>query len=182
MNEIESAAMWDLYAKRDQGIALQTTYAKLAACLPAKVPGRSFEPAQHPGGRTVIPPSNIYVGEVVYVYETDAMVTGNALIPYIHKRKSFEHERELRAVITEFPRTEGELEYPANRFPRRRFVVTNPLSGLQVNVSVGDLVEKVLVAPTAPAWFGELVKNVSTKYGLDSCCVDKSRLYERHMI
>jgi hypothetical protein len=180
MNDGESAAMWDLYAKRDQGIAIQSTYAKFAACLPAKVPGRAFEAPEYPGKRIVVNPTNVYVGKVAYVdYETDPIAAGNAFYPYVHKRKSFKHESELRAVVREWPQTEdlatgvrGSLNLAA---------LTNPINGLQADISIDVLVEKVIVAPTAPAWFGQLVENTSAKYGLDRQYIDKSRIYERRM-
>jgi len=181
MNEVESAAMWGLYAQRDQGIAVQSTYAKLAECLPAQTPSRVFESPRFPGKRIIVKAASIHLGTVVYVedYKTNSMSTNNILYPFIHKRRSFAHERELRAVILESAQVEdpttGELS-PIHAGS------TNPAMGLRVDVSIDDLVEKVLVAPTAPSWFGELVENISAKYNLDSRRIDKSRLYERRMI
>ncbi len=83
MNEHESAAMWKLYLKSDEGIAVQSTYNKLLNSM-------------HDSNDFML-----LVGAVNYIdYNKEVIPFGNAFYPYIHKRKSFEHERELRAVIT----------------------------------------------------------------------------------
>jgi hypothetical protein len=125
--------------------------------------------------------ADVYVGMVEYVgdYETDPMYIGNIFSPFLHKRKSFEHERELRAVVWESQLVENpftkDLGHPFSK------VVTNPNQGLRVDIPINELIEKVVVAPTALPWFSELVENVSVKYGLDRRCIDKSRLYERRL-
>ena len=134
MNEHESAAMWKLYAQTQQAVVLQSTFERLAGCLP----------------------DEIYVGMVNYIdYETEWLPEGNAFWPYVHKRKSFEHERELRAVILEVPT------------PGDQILIGPPNSklGRQVAISLTDLIEAVHVSPEAPEWFAELVVNVAAKYG-----------------
>lgn len=66
MNEYESAAMWRLYAKSSDAIAIQTAYAKLAACLP----------------------NEVFLGAVQYIdYEKDWFLEGNILYPFMYKRR-----------------------------------------------------------------------------------------------
>jgi hypothetical protein len=78
MNETESDAMWKLYARSNEAIAVQSTYLLLHSCLPA----------------------HTYVGSVRYIdYENDVLPEDDLLRTFMHKRKSFEHERELRAII-----------------------------------------------------------------------------------
>jgi len=36
-------------------------------------------------------------------YNTDRIRSGNVLVPFMHKRKSYEHEKEIRGVISIFP-------------------------------------------------------------------------------
>ena len=77
MNEVESVAMWQLYAKSSEAVAIQSTYQDLHRLLP----------------------NDTYIGVVKYIdYKTQWMPEGNAFYPYVHKRRSFEHERELRAI------------------------------------------------------------------------------------
>jgi hypothetical protein len=129
MNENESAAMWKLYAYSNEAIAIQSTYQKLFDCLPSKT----------------------YVGVVKYIdYEKDWLPEGNTFYPFIHKRLSFIHEQELRAVIQEIK--------PG---------VPNFESGRLIKVNIKKLVEKVYIAPTAPSWFSNLAKSVTQKYGFD---------------
>jgi hypothetical protein len=82
MNGYESAAMWKLYANanQDEAIAIQSTYSQLEAALSVY--------------------DEIYIGVVRYIdYDTDIIPPHNTLFPLIHKRKSFEYEHEVRAVI-----------------------------------------------------------------------------------
>ncbi|MGE4290089.1 MAG: hypothetical protein AB7E36_15495 [Salinivirgaceae bacterium] len=71
MNEHESAAMWKLYLNSNEGIAIQSTYSRLKESLIDKYP--------------------IHLGLVKYIdYENDYFESGNHLLPFLHKRKSFE--------------------------------------------------------------------------------------------
>lgn len=134
MNEVESAAMWRLYAKSDEAIAVQSTYATLVDCLP----------------------SNIFVGCVRYIdYDRDWLPEGSIFYPFLHKRKSFEHEREARAIIQELP-TEGD-KIPTGR--------RNPNSCQYIKIDLVLLINSVYVAPTSPSWLRDLVEAVCRKYG-----------------
>jgi hypothetical protein len=74
-NEGESAAMWNLYAKSDESICIQTTFGKLSAALPETFLG----------------------GMVKYIdFETEDLPSLNVLQTFMHKRRSFAHEREFR--------------------------------------------------------------------------------------
>jgi len=146
ISENESAAMWKLYLKTDEGVAIRSTFRRLADSLRVC--------AEH----------TVYVGKVKYIdYETEWLPEGNSFYPFLHKRRSFEHERELRAVIQEPPFVE------MGRVPDSRIDLTQPTpdAGAYVSIDVDLLVERVFVSPTAPAWFHELVSSVVRKYGLD---------------
>lgn len=134
MNEHESAAMWKLYAKSDDAIAIVSVYRKLVDCLPQK----------------------IFVGRVQYIdYDRDWLPEGNSLYPFVHKRRSFEHEREVRAVIQDLP-SENET-IPVGK--------ANPECVCAVPVDLPSLVEEVRVAPTSSPWLRDLVEGVSKRYG-----------------
>jgi hypothetical protein len=144
MNNNESAAMWKLYAKTSEAIPIQSTYARLCECLPEQV----------------------YVGKVHYInYETDYMPETNAFYSFVHKRKSFEHEQELRAVIQELPRSDSGLLDNGK---------LNQESGRLINIDLRNLVENIFVAPTAPAWFAKLVETVTRKYDLENAVTTSS--------
>jgi len=75
LNEYESAAMWKLYLKSNEGIAVRSTFNRLKV---------SFEAEKRV----------IFIGKVQYIdYEKDWLPEGNALYPFVHKRKSFAHEQ-----------------------------------------------------------------------------------------
>ena len=82
INSHESAAMWNLHAKTNEAIAIQSTYEKLRQELD----------------------EDCFLGVVKYIdYETDWLPEGSALAPFIYKRKSYFHEQELRAIIQKIP-------------------------------------------------------------------------------
>jgi hypothetical protein len=148
MNEHESAAMWRLYLKSDEGIAIQSTYSNLK---------KSF-----------IDDESIFVGKVKYIdYELEHINSGNILEPFVHKRKSFEHEREVRCVVTKLPRREGALDLSIDTIDY----------GVNIRVDIETLVLRVFVAPSAPEWFSELVSAVISRYGY-KFPVSHSRLNE----
>ena len=142
INEHESAAMWGLYLKSTEGIAVQTTYAKLK---------KQFESD-----------SNIHLGEVRYVdYEPgkEFIDISNAFSPLMHKRKSFEHEQELRILYFKVPKDTQDLllESDPNRIS----------GGVPKEVDLSGMVENIYVSPNAPAWLVELTKSVVNSYGYD---------------
>src|SRR5262249_25964267 len=83
LNDGESAAMWKLYATDNQGIAIQSTVAKLENSL-------------------ILPPVHqIFMGKVKYdpveVSIYDPRFSQHFI--FFYKRKSFEHEQEYRITI-----------------------------------------------------------------------------------
>jgi hypothetical protein len=133
MNEHESEAMWRLYAKSNEAVAVTSTYARLVEALP----------------------HDVFIGVVQYIdYEKDRLPEGNSFYPFMHKRKSFEHEREVRTIIQELPSENGSISVGK----------PNPSCGQVVQITPGDLIESVYVAPTASAWFRDLVERISRKY------------------
>jgi hypothetical protein len=134
LNRHESAAMWSLYLKSSEGLAIQSTYAKLRDCF-------EFE---HP----------VYIGAVDYIdYKTEAFDTGNEFIPFVTKRKSFEHEREVRAIVECASINPDQSGRPLT------------VGGANIKVSLEKLVQAVYIAPTAPTWFAEVVRQTIKQFG-----------------
>jgi hypothetical protein len=142
----ESAAMWRLYM-RDHGIAVVTTYERMR---------QSF-----------VSDHQIYIGRVRYVdYERDFIDESNALSPFMHKRRSFEHEREVRAVVSTYPlrpAQPGESGNPTGEV--LDYSLPSP-SGMAVSADLAALVSEIRVAPDAPEWFATAVAGVAERYGL----------------
>jgi len=146
-SEHESAAMWKLYISSSEGIAIKTNTDSLAAVLNAST-------------------LTIGMSAVRYIdYEKTSIPFGNALFPVIHKRMSFAHENEIRAVIwSELTDNRPQIETQA--------------MCVHVPVDPSVLIEAVHVSPAAPAWFGALVEKVVGRYQLHLPVV-RSGLYSR---
>jgi hypothetical protein len=81
MGRHESVALWRLYVGDREGIAIRSTFGRLARSLEAE-------------------PRPVHIGAVHYIdYDTDPIPEDNVLHPFVYKRQSFDFERELRAVI-----------------------------------------------------------------------------------
>ena len=94
------------------------------------------------------------IGEVNYInYETQGFSVENSFNFIMHKRMSFSHERELRAILWE--RGADAQSYKAQIGP----------SGLNIEVDLPALIERVYVSPTAAPWLGELVRAMTKKCG-----------------
>ena len=134
----ESEAMWRLYAREEDGIAIKTDF-------------NSFKNSFTCSG-------DIYIGSVNYVdYNSHFIPESNTFFPYLHKRKSFEHENEVRA-ISSIHKRDGEV-YKNLR--------DDNINGVYYNVDLSLLIHKVIVAPFAPDWFLELVKSAATRYNFN---------------
>ncbi len=91
INEFESAAMWDLYARTEEAIAIETTYERLASSVSG----------------------HAYIGLVEYInYQEDYIPIDNVFYPYLFKRKSFEHEKEARILFQEHPTGNDDTDTP----------------------------------------------------------------------
>jgi hypothetical protein len=157
-SEHEPAAMWRLYLKSDEGIAIRSTFGRL---------GESFRNAE----------PQVFIGLVRYVdYDLDPMPEGNTLAPFVHKRHSFEHERELRAVVQD-----AEIHKQVARFQAATDLekaldpsIEPPPAGITVPVPLDTLIERIYVAPTAPSWFKKLVEKVAKRYAVPADVLQSS--------
>ncbi|MFE6135576.1 hypothetical protein [Bacillus sp. NPDC057893] len=155
MNEYESEAMWKLYSQSSEGIAIQSTYGRLKGCL--DIEGIKQENWMQ----------NIFMEPVRYIdYNVDTTSDmPDHIAPFLHKRKSFEHEKELRVLIS----------HPAAKTFKQEHVYEQ---GKIVRVDYEKLIEKIYIAPTLPGWFAILVKDVLKRYGLENIPVVHSTLDE----
>ncbi|MBN1566152.1 MAG: DUF2971 domain-containing protein [Anaerolineae bacterium] len=184
----ESAAMWKLYG--DGGIAVQSTI----GCLK-----KSFDRETR----------EIYLGKVYYIdYEIDHLSSDeeNMLSLCLHKRPSFEHERELRALMNLGPSPEVMLrqrertinylkvhnllpEEDEQRLIREQQELTEQVEmelekdeteryGTYVDVDLEILLDQICIPPTSQPWIEEAVRSLVEKYGFDPSKVRHSRLLE----
>jgi len=150
MNEVESAAMWNIYNKNLNGIAIQSTFDRLRT---------SFSESSD---------DTVHIGIVKYIdFANESFSDLNTLYPYIHKRKSFEHERELRVVI---------MDWKRKYLPEIRESTLE--NGEYIEVDIHRLIERIFVSPNSERWYIDLVKSLLNKYGLQ-IEVETSCLSER---
>ena len=134
-NEYESEAMWKIYSG-EKGIAIQTTAGRLLMSL---------------GNR-----DSFQLRKVQYIdyHDPGVLETFDVYLPFQCKRKSFEHEREVRVITSD---------------------VGDGGTGRYCRVDTEQLLQRVFVAPDSEQWFHELVGAVLTRYGI-SREVQKSSL------
>ncbi len=143
LSRYESAAMWKLYGKGNETICVTTKYNKLKNQL--------IKGAQ--------------IGLVRYVdFNTAWVPENNPYYPYMFKRRSFEHEKEVRVL----------LDY--EKICQEDFFL-GVSNGFKNKVDLNILVDEIFVAPDASDWFFELVEKISRKYQL-AAKVKRSMLLE----
>jgi hypothetical protein len=134
-SEHESEAMWRLYSSfLANAVAVRTSYKNLYVSL-----GRD---------------PSINIGRIQYIDLKKNYAGVNDA--FWRKRKSFEHEREVRALLLDF-----NCQDPGKTVPCE----------LEV------LIEEVFVSPKAQPWFVHLVNDVNEKYGV-TVKVSSSELVE----
>lgn len=163
VSTVESAALWSLYSvNRHETVAVQSTYGRLLKSLDSKEHVDfslvRYDP-ENAGKKSVKNPNTKNYGphEVV-----------------IFKRKSFEHEKELRAFICDKidfekikPKNLDEIQEIASRQPKQK----------RISINIGELIEKVYVSPISQDWFVNLVRNVAVTFGISGDVICKSPLY-----
>ncbi len=113
--------MWKIYLKSNEGIAIQSTFNKFKDSL-----------------NDINKP--VYLGTVNYIdYEKDFFNWGNRMIPFFHKRMSFQYQHELSAIISDgdFDLSEG---------------------GVKIPISF-NMIENIYLSPNSDKWFYNLIKD-----------------------
>lgn len=125
LNDHESEAMWKLYSKdATNAIAIRTTAGHLYEAL-------NEEPY-------------ISIGKVKYIDMKKRFTSINGAFWY--KRKSFEHEKEVRAIIRKH---------------------NSKAKGIYIPVNIDKLIDEIYVSPYASEWFVDVVKSVVVQYNID---------------
>lgn len=133
MNSFENFAMWKIYSDFF-GVCIQSTYQDLCDCFEDNK--WSFYNEK----------SKIYIGEINYIDWNEYVIPKNNMFwPYIHKKKEFEYEKELRCLIN-----------------RSDAVTPN----LKVKINSKKLINNIYINPFAPNWFQKVVEDLCEKYGV----------------
>lgn len=136
LSDYESTALWMQYVQ-NKGVAIQSTFKRFKD---------SFENSSE----------DIEIGVVKYIDgEVEMIPEDNAFYLFSHKRRYYEHEKEIRAFVfgskSEKNRQGGLPQHP---------------QGMHIPVNLDVLIEKVVLYPNAHNWLQELVKSIMKKYGL----------------
>jgi len=147
-SQSESAALWDLYSGKS-GVAIQSTVGALQSSISDE--------------------KNYYIGTVKYIdFDTEPVPELNLLVPPFLKRKSFEHEREIRVLHWQVPTNSNGVQ-PAIAAENHSLVI-------DPNV----LIDKLYIAPSSPSWLTQALQDLCKRFGL-SASVTRSSLYDPHV-
>ena len=148
--------MWKVYLKGSQGIAIQSTVARIKSSLQNCLT------------------DNVYMALVEYVdYDTfTATADTYSRSDYMFKRLAFRHEQEVRLGTyrsdyrSEFFDEDGGRVIASNpRATLANILTHTERTGVYVPVSISTLVKRVVIYPFAPVWFSELVTSLSKRLG-----------------
>jgi hypothetical protein len=153
MNDAESDAMWKLYLKGSQGIAIQSTVERVKW---------SFQNSLA---------DTVYMALVEYV-DYDRFTPPNTLFrssDYMYKRLVFRHEQEVRLgtynsdVRSEFVDDAGFIKAPNPSVTLADIILHPERKGVYVPANISVLIERVMIYPFAPTWFSDLVTSLSKR-------------------
>ncbi len=138
--EEESMGMWDKYHLRNSGIAIKTTMGNLKNSLPDK--------------------PNVFIGKIKYIsnhnqIEMPMDVEIFLHYPYFYKRKPFEYEREVRAII-DIASLPQDAPYEFG---------TSLKIDLKTLIDENDEKSQVIVSPHADKWVAGTLELIVERYG-----------------
>lgn len=134
-NDVENYAMWKIYAKGTYGLAIQTTYERLKKC---------FDKAAQP----------IFIGKVDYDDDGEAFLLNGSLKPFLHKRKMYAYENEVRCCYV----------LPEDKTFNWQAQDTN--DGVFIDVDLDTLIERIYISPYSPKWILDIVAGINEKFNI----------------
>ena len=134
-NDVENYAMWKIYARGTYGLAVQTTYERLKHC---------FDKAKQP----------VFIGKVNYDDGCEAVLSDDSLKPFLHKRKMYEYENEVRCCYV----------MPEDSTFNWQAQDTN--DGVFIDVNLDTLIERIYISPYSPKWIHDIVAGINEKFNI----------------
>jgi hypothetical protein len=169
--QAESMAMWDLYGKGGGIVAVKTTAGNLKEAISES-------------------PRQIFLAEVKYIDWSLAPFDNNSLVMCFRKDSSYEHEKEVRAVIWDLDiinrnmsdaliASRSRSDYPTSG--RDPFILQklDGQHGIEVSFDPARFVTEVVVGPRETHSIVGLVKSVLDRYGLKTRINMSNRLTPR---
>lgn len=162
--EEESDTMWKAYGNSQGAIALKTTVKRLRTAIQN---GLDLTHRAEPPNK-----AEMVFGLVKYIdFKSQRIPTFNNA-QYLHKRKPFDSEKEVRAIVFAVPHVADEkgtyifAGLTPSHFSIDKSVCHVP--GLSPPVNLHELIEGVYISPQAPKWIIEPLVNMLNCFGLSN--------------
>jgi hypothetical protein len=163
-SEVESVALWKIYAGSEGALAIRSTVGILQTIFP------EFTKRE---GDTLV---NQAVRSVQYIdYRTEHPFLNDVMGPLCYKRRAFSYEEEIRVIRQEIP------SVPVNDRPGGRAIQMGPppeYRGIEFPVDLTTLVEAIYLAPESPAWLLDVVAETMRRFDLGDIPCRQSNLDE----
>ena len=164
VSEVESAALWKIYAGSEGAIAVRSSIGALKEAFPETLESRD----------------NLIVSQdvrrVQYIdYRTAHPFLNDLAGPLCYKRQAFAFEQEVRVIRQELPTG------PAKDRPNGRAILLGPPpheTGREIAVDIEKLIDAVYLAPSSPSWMLPTVKETMRRFGVASIQCRQSSLDE----
>jgi hypothetical protein len=161
-NMDESDAMWELYAKRETGIAIKSTVDRFL---------RAFESSKR----------NIFIAKVLYDSENRlSALTCGTFDSFLIKRHAFCHENELRLIAL----TSDGYETPEWTEDNQTYRIDPHKSvpeGYYISCDIDSLIEEIVISPLMTSYASQALEVIS-KHFLSNIPIRKSTLLTKEDI
>ena len=158
-NNFESYAMWKVYLKSNEGIAIKTTVGNLK--------------------KSILNNNSDWVSyyKVEYLdYDKDSILStvekkrkaGYLIppLPVFFKRKDFEYEKEFR-IMTMYEASVSDVKDLNVVNAEMNIMRQTAKECVKINIDLNELIQELYISPFADSWYYELIKNLLTRYALD---------------
>ena len=155
LSEAESYAMWQMYCKSTQGLAIQTTYGAL---------------------RDSLPDGKFHLRPVRYIdFQTEGFPQSNYYYPFFHKRIEYRDEKEVRIVRIASDQlqfglksgvdpTEEAIQGLRKQHENADRVKQERGSGIALDWDPCDYLTGIIVHPGSPEWFFDVVNTILSEF------------------
>ena len=144
----ESAALWKIYSDFGKGLMIKSNLTNVET---------SFENSIE----------EIRISEITYIdYKNELMPDYNSFYLAAHKDIAYSYENEVRLIHNV---SLGNVGW------QHDWSKEEVEEGVYIKMDVDILIDELIVAPHAPKWYIDLIKNLCAKYNLDKP-VNRSRL------
>lgn len=165
-SDVESVALWQVYARSEGALAVRSTVGALQSLFP--------EAATREGDTLV----NQAVRSVQYIdYRTEHPFLNDFMGPLCYKRRAFSYEQEIRVIRQELP----SVPRPSSDRPDGRAIKLGPPpehGGINIPVDLATLIKAVYLAPSSPAWLLDVVGEIMRRFDLGGVPCRQSSLDE----